>query len=222
MTEDIAQVGLKDAPVVDWENYNKGSNYLPPPVPIKADGKAVIFFGVATATETDPDDGYLQFLLDPIKIVKTDNGAITGQNEVRFVRASVKPYMKADKDGNKVPKKGNPNKLADYLRGCGLQAKPQQNSEYRAAVRACSGKLAGFVGDWEAYSKETGESIRGYLNFPDDPERPGQKKSILKAGDFYTVSDNKGNVIETKQVQAEVLFANLRLRYFVDPSRVGK
>ena len=49
---------------------------------------------------------------------------------------------------------------------------------------------------------------------PDDPDRPGQKKAILKQGDTYK---DKEGLVHT--VQSEVLFANARVRYFVDPSR---
>jgi hypothetical protein len=84
------------------------------------------------------------------------------------------------------------------------------------------GKTFSFTVQWEAYNKDTGERVRGMINFPDDPDRPGQKKSILKKGDIYTVRDKAGNIIETKQVESDVLFANARLRYFQDPSKGAK
>lgn len=204
----IAQQNLKEPEQVDWNNYNSGSTYQPPPPALGADGKAITYYGVAEVQAADPDDGYLNFLLEPIKIVKS--GSADGQL-IRFTRASTKPFQK-----NGTPIKGNPNKLANFLRSCGLQAKPQTNSEYVASVKATAGKTFPFTIDWEAYNKDTGERVKGFLNFPEDPDRPGQRKSILKAGDVVTERDSKGNITGTKTVQSEVLFANARLRYFQD------
>jgi len=71
--------------------------------------------------------------------------------------------------------------------------------------------------DWTARNKDTGESIRGYQNFPDDPDHPGQKKAILHAGDTYRDRDGA-----TQTVKADVLFANAVVRYFIDPTRAKK
>lgn len=218
---DIAQQGLKEPEKLDWENAFSGSTYVAPPPAIGVDGKYIVYYGIVLdAKETNPDEDYLNFLLDPIKLVKA--GPFDGY-QIRFTRASTKPYTVLDKaTGQRVPKKGNPNALAEYLRACGMTAKPNLNSEYRAAVKLAQPKVFPFTVNWEAYNKDTGESIKGYNNFPDDQERPGQKKSILHAGDFVTIKDYKGNVLETKQVQSEVLFANARLRYFVDPNKGQK
>ncbi len=221
MANDMAQQNLKEPETADWDNWNAGSKYAPPPPAVGPDGAAIIYYGVVgEAKQTDPDEGYLNILLDPIKIVRS--GSFDGQT-LRFTRASVKPFTKAGADGNRTPIKGNPNKLGNYLRACGLQAKPQTNSEYLASVKATMNKPFPFTLDWEAYNKDTGERIRGFVNFPDDPERPGQKKSILRAGDTYTERDSKGNVTGTKTVTSEVLFANARLRYFKDAApRTGR
>jgi hypothetical protein len=117
---------------------------------------------------------------------------------------------------------GNPNKLANFLRACGTQAKPQTNDQYRASIKAVLGKRFGFTVDWQAYNKDTGEKIKGFLSFPEDPERPGERKAILKQGDQYTLRDYKGNLLEVKTVQSEVLFANAVLRFFQDPTRGTK
>jgi hypothetical protein len=209
---DTAQLNLREPEQLDWDALAKGSTYQAPPPAYDNQGRPIVFYGQASPVVTDPTkEGYLQILLDPIKVVKS--GAADG-TLIRFTRVSTRPFMK-----NGEPMRGNPNSLANYLRSAQVSAKPQNNADYVAAVKATAGKTFSFTADWEAYNKDTGETIKGYLNFPDDPERPGQKKSILKAGDVVTERDSKGNVIGTKTVQSEVLFANLRLKFFQDPSR---
>jgi hypothetical protein len=218
----IAQIGLREPEQVDWANYNAGgSTFQAPPPALGPDGKPIVYYGsVDEATETSPDQGYLNYLLDPIKITKS--GTHDGYT-IRFTRASVRPFTKGkDEAGNPIPMKGNPNTLANFLRACQSQGKPQTNEQFRATVKACNKKIFPFTIDWEAYNKDTQEVIRGYKNFPDDPDRPGQKKAILKKGDTYTVSDRQGNVVEVKTVESDVLFANARLKYFQDPSRGQK
>jgi hypothetical protein len=219
---DIAQVKLREPEQVDWENYGKTSTYIAPPPAVGVDGKYLVYKAVvekATEKASDyavDDDGnpYLNFLLDPFKIAEGDAKGYL----IKFTEVSTKPFTKLV-NGERVAIKGNPNALANYLRAVGLTAKPQSNDQYRAAVRAAVGRQFSFVGEWEARNKDTGEKIQGYKNFPDDPDRPGQKKSILKAGDFYTVSDRNGSVTDTKRVEAEVMFANFKYRFFQDPTR---
>ncbi len=208
---DIAQVNLKEPEQVDWDALASGSSYVAPPPALDANGNPIVYFGVTEPKETDPDEGYLNYLFDPIKL--TRSGGYDGYT-LRFTRASTRPFQK-----NGEPIKGNPNKLANFLRATGLAVKPQTNADYRAAVQATKGRPFPFTVDWEAYNKDTGEKIKGYLSFPLDPERPGQRKSILKQGDTYQEVDRKGNVLGVKRVESEILFANARLLFFRDPSR---
>lgn len=209
---DTAQMNLKEPAQVDWDNLGK-SGYAPPPDVIGADSKPIVFFGSVTeAKEVDADQDYLNYQLD-IKLRDTSTG--------RPIRtwASTRPFAKKNPEtGELEAMKGNPNALAKLLRSAGLQAKPQTNSDYRASVRAIVGKPLAFTGDWEARNKDTGEKVSGYLNFPEDPERPGRRKAILKAGDVVTERDKAGNITGTKTIQSEVLFANLRIKYFQDPA----
>lgn len=202
---DISQTNLKEPEQVDWENY--GKTYVPPPAAVDAAGEPIVYTGVIeAATETDADEDYLNFQLD-LRI--TDEGPGKG---VRLrTWASTKPFQK---DGR--PLKGNPNKLANFLRAAGLAAKPQLNSEYRASVNAAKVRPVRFVIDWEARNKDTGEKVKGFLNFPEDPDRPGMRKTILHAGDVVTERDAKGNITGTAIIKSDVLFANARLRYFKD------
>jgi hypothetical protein len=216
MTNDMAQVNLREPEVTDWDNYNSGgSSYVAPPPALDQNGRPIVYFGIGDAAETTPTkDGFLNVLIDPIKMVRS--GQYDGYT-LRFTRASVKPFQK-----NNQPIKGNPNALANFLRATGLAVKPQTNDDYRLAVKATKNRPFGFTIDWEAYNKDTGENVKGYLAFPLDPERPGQRKSILKQGDEYYEVDRQGNVLGTKKVQSEVLFANARLKFFQDPTRGSK
>lgn len=210
-----AQTNLREPERTDWDNYNAGSKYAPPPPATDAAGNPITYYGVAEGVgETKADADFLNFLIDPIKL--TRSGPYDGQ-QIRFTRASLKPFER-----NGEPMKGNPSKLGNFLRACGIQAKPQTNTEWRAAVGMTKGKTFPLTIDWEAYNKDTQESVKGYLSFPEDPERPGQRKSILKRGDVIVERDRKGQVTGTRTVESEVLFANARLRYFVDAATKAK
>jgi hypothetical protein len=209
---DIAQTNLREPEKADWDSFGKSSYQAPPPAVDSAGNQIVYFATPDTIAVSDPDDGYLNYVMD-VKIVRA--GAPVDGTKLRLW-ASTRPYTYVDASGDRVAKKGNPNKLADFLRACGVSAKPQTNAEYQAAVKASSGKTFPFVLDWVAKNKDTGEVVKGYLNFPDDPDRPGSKKSILKSGDLVTERDNKGNVIGSRTIQSDVLFANAQFRYFKD------
>jgi hypothetical protein len=216
---DTAQTNLREPNQTDWDNYNSGgSNYMPPPPAQDAAGKPIVYQGQIASMKEQPNkfavdaegNSYLNFSFDPIKLV--NSGQYNGY-ELRFTEASVKPF---EKDGK--PVKGNPSKLANLLRSAGLQVKPQTNADWRRAVEGAKARPISFTVDWSAYNKDTGEQIKGYLSFPEDPERPGMRKSILKKGDVITERDAKGNVTGVRKVESEVLFANARVRYFVDNS----
>ena len=207
-----AGIGLNEPQQIDWDNYNPGSKYSVPPPAKGPDGKALVYTGQLPTTvvnEAD-DNNFRRYLFDPIKLVK--NGGSADGYVIRFTRASIKPF---ERDG----KPQNASAAGNVLRSAGAVGKPQKTAEYDAAMQQVKGRVVSFTIDWEARNKDTGEKVSGYDNFPLDPDRPGQRKAILKQGDTYTVSDRQGNILETKTVQSEVLFANARVKYFVDPSR---
>lgn len=211
---DISQQNLKEPDQVDWDNAFTASKYTPPPPAIGPDGKEIVYHGkVAEIKETQGyglDKDHLNFQID---LVLTNSGSYDGQRVRTWV--SNRTFQRRNPETGEFENlKGNPNALAKFLRSAGVSAKPQTNSEYRAAVRAVNGKSIPFTIDWEAKNKETQETVRGYVNFPEDPERPGQKKSILKAGDVVQERDRDGNVTGEKVISSEVLFANPRVKYF--------
>ena len=223
-----AGIGLKEPSVIDWDNYNPGSKYQRPPEAKGVDGKALVYTGQLpgtifqggknTASEEDVDrDGYRSYLLDPIKLVK--NGGTVDGYVIRFTRASIKNFEK-----NGVVQNASP--VGNLLKSAGVTAKPQKTAEYDQAMLAVRGRVVTFTLDWSAKNKDTGEEIWGYENFPDDPENPGRKKAILrgehtdeKTGAVIPADTYRNKEGQTVPVKSEVLFANARVRYFVDGNR---
>lgn len=193
---DMAGVKLQEPEQVDWDKVGAGSSYTPPPPAKGVDGKAIVYFGqlpTNIVAEVN-DEGWRTYTLDPIKLVK--NGPGVDGYTLRFTRTSLKPF------------KNGANSTALLLKAAGIVAKPQKTAEYDAVIKQVGGKVVPFTIDWEAKNKDTGEKVSGYENFPDDPQRPGFKKAILKKGDVVKV-DGAEHVIES-----EVLFANARQRFF--------
>lgn len=209
---DISGMDLREPEKMDWDNYNPQSKFIVPPQAGKIEnGKLVstIFYGQLPATivqEVGQETKLRQYLIDPIKLVRS--GESDGY-EIRFTRASVKQWT-----NKKTGKPINASMVGNLLRSVGITAKPQRTVEYDAAIKQAQGKVAAFTIDWVAQNKETGEKVEGYENFPDDPARPGMKKAVLKEGDVYRTKEG----IEAK-VTSPVLFANARVRFFVDPNR---
>lgn len=219
MSNDTAQQNLSEPLQLDWDSAFKSGSYEPPPPAQGPDGKYITYYAkVVEIKPSNPEIGsdgkaYLNYQID-MKLV--NSGSFDGR-ELR-TWASTKTFARKDADGNLVPMKGNPNALAKFLRSAGLTARPQSNSEYQAAIKLVNGKALPITLDWEAKNRDTGEVVRGFNNFPDDPDRPGQRKSILKTGDVVTERDHKGQITGTRSVTSEVLFANPRLKYFLDPT----
>lgn len=211
---DIAQQNLREPEKVDWDTAFAGSKYSAPPPAIGVDGKPIVYQAKVAEIKESPGKGldvdYLNYQID-LKLI--GNGV---EGTALRTWASTRTFQKRNGEGNFENIKGNPNALAKFLRSAGLQAKPTTNSEYKMAVKQVNGKPLNVTLDWVAENRETGESVRGFDNFPMDPEREGSRKSILKRGDIYTERDRQGNITATKVVEAEVLFANARIKYFQD------
>jgi hypothetical protein len=213
MSVDTAGLNLREPEKMDWDNYNPGTRYMPAPQAgtFDATGKYVekVFFGQLPTNivqEVNQKTELRQYLLDPIKLVRS--GEADGY-EIRFTRAGVKMWV-----NSKTGKPMNASMVGNLLKSVGITAKPQRTAEYDAAMKLAAGKVAAFTIDWEAKNSETGEKVEGYVNFPDDPARPGQKKAVLKEGDVYRTKEG----LEAK-VTSPVLFANARVKFFVDPNR---
>ena len=217
---DISGTTYKEPNQIDWNNYAPSSSFQAPPPALGPDGSSLVYYGVlpaqiqAEVAEQGYAEGYRSYLLDPIKLTKS--GKADGY-EIRFTRVSVKNRERKNKDGSVKVLNSSP--AGDLIKAAGILAQPQKTTEYDSAVKMAQGKVVPFTIDWSAYNKDTGEKVDGYKSFPEDPDNPGQRKFILKAGDVVTDYDRKGNPLGSRVIKSEVLFANARVRYFVDPSR---
>src|SRR3990167_3279526 len=123
---DVAGVNLKEPDKMDWENYNPGSKFVAPPPALGPDGKAIVYFAQAPDAFTYKDflgateDGYRTFLIDPLTIVRSGNGA--DGYKLRFTRVSVRKFLNK-RTGEPV----NASTAGNYLRAAGILAKPQRN-----------------------------------------------------------------------------------------------
>jgi|TARA_R110002012_G_scaffold319727_1_gene541158 hypothetical protein len=131
------------------------------------------------------DEGFLGAVMD-LEIQDCPDGHY---NTIRYVRASFKPK-----------RSGNGSRLTDYLKACSVE--PLANSDAQAAMDAVN-QTAGCYLDaevsWRCWDKDTQEVLaNNYNEFPDDPEKPGQKlpyvenpatgkKVPARAGIFYFV-----------------------------------
>jgi hypothetical protein len=210
-----AQTNLREPDQMNWDNYNPGGKYSPPPPAEGPDGKPIVYYGQVKAKFEDKDlsatdEGYRSYQVGPLTIVKS--GTKADGHQIKFAYVNVK---KREKNGKTI----DASSAGDFLRAAQIVAKPQTNDQYDAAVRQTANKVVPFVIDWEARNKETGEEVKGFRSFPMDPDRPGERKAILKKGDVVNILDNQGNVVGQKTVTSEVLFANARVRYYRDPNR---
>jgi hypothetical protein len=186
---------------MDWDNHNPSSRYTPPPPAQSPDGQWIIYTGTLPAKLNDParfgatPEGYRSYEFGPVTIALAG-----GKNyEIKYFTQSVKKFV-----NRKTQEAMNVSGVSKVLKAAGFAGKPQQNKEYDAAVGAIGGRKIQFTIDWRARNKDNGEEVKGYENFPLDPDRPGFRKAILKAGDLLPNGE---------MVKSEVLFANAQVRF---------
>ena len=177
MSADVAQTNLSAFDPIDFDKYQDGGKNFAPPPEGRYIGKAPMItdecFG-ATA------EGYLKLNIDPVEIVSPGTG---NGYKVRFTRLSAKKY--SNRNGSQV---------LDYLRACGIGARPSSNDELKAALKMTSGRTFNFALVWEAYNKDTQETTSGQDNFELLPD--GSRQTFVKDGD-------------------KKWYANGKIRYFV-------
>lgn len=161
MTADVAQMNLTPFDILDFDSYEEGGGSgksYAPPAEGRYTGRVVIKDdGTDTISETNSfgrtAEGYLKLRLDPIEILE----ASANGYQVRFTNLSSKKYAKR-----------NGSQVYDFLRACGIDARPKNEAELRAALKSASGRPFQFQLIWEAYNKDTQESTSGVENFPKD------------------------------------------------------
>lgn len=195
MMADVAQTDLAKFDVIDFDHYQDGGagKSYAPPVEGKYTGKAPTIKDDGTDILSDTNDfrrsaeGYLQLRLDPITIV--GSGPENGYT-IRFSSFSSKKYQK--REGSQV---------FDFLRACGIAARPKSEAELRQAIRMASGRTFQFALVWEAYIKSADETLSGMDNFPLlDPENPSKGHQPWVKDEFE---------------EGKRWFANGKVRYFI-------
>ncbi len=196
---DVAQTNLASFDIIDFDNYQdgggSGKSYAPPvegqymgKVPaIKDDGTDVLS---ATNDFGRTQEGYLKFRLDPVELVGVE---YTIKYQQPF---SSKKYK--NREGSQV---------FDFLRACGIAARPKNEQELRQAIKMASGRTFKFSLVWEAYNKSSQESVSGQANFPE-------------------ITDAAGKVTNQPWIRDEFdsnirYFANGKIRYFVSAITKG-
>lgn len=202
MSMDTSGLALREPDKVDWDHLHTGSQYQAPPAVTGPDGKPITYSGkVMNVIPGVTKEGYREYLVDPIVL---PDGYV-----IKFTRINVKKFISR--------KTGEPleaSSVINFLKAAGIQAKPQTNADYDAAVKAVVGRPVNFTIDLFASNKDTGEKIRGFKAFPIDPAT-GQRQVILRQGNTYNVLDDKGEPTgQTAVVKADVLFANAQVKFF--------
>lgn len=194
ITADVAQTGLKQFDPIDYEKYEDAgaSKSYAPPAPGKYTGRAPIIKddGTDVISETNSfgrtQQGYLKLQLDPIEVLDAPQGPY----QVRFTRLSGK------KSANR-----NASQIVDFLRACGIAARPMNEQELRAACRMASGRTFQFSLTWEGYNKDTQTRYR-LEDFPLDENAPAD-------------SGKRVPFIQDEFDSKKRWFANGAVRYFV-------
>lgn len=214
MSADTAGLGLKEPEIIDWENFNPGGKYTPPPVPVDSEGKAIHFVAQLPADLGDRvgvnDNGYRTFEAGPLRLVKNGNG-VDG-TEIRFYTVSVQKFT--NKDGQPI----NVNSAGKLLRAAGVTAKPQTTAQYEQAMKAARGRTIPIAIDWVAKDKDTGFEIKGYENFPLE-YKTGPNGEKIPTGKRTPVVRATDTLPDGRQIPCEIMFANARVRYVADPRK---
>tara|TARA_R110000868_G_scaffold408098_1_gene690276 strand:- start:308 stop:913 length:606 start_codon:yes stop_codon:yes gene_type:complete len=161
-TANVAQMDLTPFDILDFDNYEDGGSAGPaksfaPPAEGRYTGRisALPDDGTDVSSSTNAfgrtQEGYLKLTLDTIEVLDPAANSYS----VRFTRLSSKKYAKR-----------NGSQVLDFLRACGIDARPKSEVELRAILKTAVGRPFQFQLVWEAYNKDTQESTSGSENFP--------------------------------------------------------
>lgn len=192
---DVAMLALCEPEQIDFDNYQDGgeSKSFAPPVEGRYTAKAPIFKDDGTNVISPTNDfgttqaNRMKVRIDPIEMVGVDY-------KLKFHSLSIKKY--ANREGNQI---------LDFLRACGIPVRPKTNQEYREAVKMASGRPFQFGLVWEAWNRDTGETLKGMANFPDDEQNPTKKQPWI--ADPSGAEDDKG--------RPKRIWANGKVKYYI-------
>lgn len=162
---DIAALDLKEADPQDWDGYE-------PPKAGTGAGAALLPKGEYLVSidpesiEWGKDKNDLLQITCTLKVI---DGEHTGA-EMRYQRFGIRkyPFRKGSEAG-------------DLILACRIGTRPTNNAEWMDALTQCAGVPFKAYGDWEAYDKTTGKSVKGMENFPVNDK--GERMSFIKKVD---------------------------------------
>lgn len=149
---DVAQTNLVAFDPINYDSYQdgggSGKSFAPPPEG-RYTGKAPIIKDDGSDTISENNsfgrtaEGYLKLNLDGVELLDGPNPGY----KIRFQTIS-----------SKKMKNREASQVLDFLRACGVAARPTNEKELRQACKLASGRPFQFQLNWEAYNKDTQEN----------------------------------------------------------------
>lgn len=157
---DLSGLNLKNPSETNWDDYPPGGGERKPPHPA---GTYTFVAPELKDIKFDTQDGNLRFV-NKAQI----QDALEGKADLVFDYVTNKPYARGKRQGA--------SRMGDFLLAVGSDARPQSHQEYADAVEEAAGAVFEAVLDWDAYDPDLGKEVaNGEGDFPDDPNRPGEK-----------------------------------------------
>lgn len=163
---DLSGLNLKKLDPTNWDEYPPGGGVRKRPHPA---GK---YFAKAPALKDikfDTQDGHLRFVNKA-----TIQDADPERDDTVFDYVNNKPFAKGKRKGA--------SRMGDFLRAVGSDATPgADHQEWADAVEEAAEGVFPFILDWDAYDSEEEKQVADtYDDFPDDPNRPGEKLPYIE------------------------------------------
>jgi hypothetical protein len=168
---DISGLKLKKVDKTDWDQYPAGGGgpIAPPHLP----GRYYFKVPDVKDMQFEAKDGDLVCIMD----LSIENPEAGKDAILKFERISTKPYQKGKRKGA--------TRAGDFLRACGSDAKPGSDpQEWADAIAECALAVGQCWVDWDCYDSEGEVSLAdSYDDFPDDPNKPGEKLPYIVKGE---------------------------------------
>jgi hypothetical protein len=149
MAVDISGLNLGAIDQVDFDNYQEGVEFQPPP------DEGTYWVQVPDHIKFSANkEGQLRADLNPLTITDTNPQGVGYR--IWYTRVSTNKYAKRN---------GSP--TGDYLRSHGISPSGQPTAQqYADLIESTSGRIAPVATDWEAYCRQCSFTLKGQSAFP--------------------------------------------------------